>query len=397
MPLKKTEVDPTLYSPRDLSQADRNKFRDLSRKSAAAKARSLSGEGEASIHPINKPIFKPLKLMPKLPSNGFKALSLFSGGGGLDLSYERAGFTHVASYEWLEEAAGTLSKSRPDWRIYGGEMEGDVRNVDWREYQKKIDVLHGGPPCQPFSTAGRQKGKKDPRDMIPEFVRAVLEVQPKVFQMENVPALTQSKFSKYIEETLIAPLSNLYEITMSLHHVADFGVPQQRKRIFFVGTLKSKNLTYQEPAATHTWDHLSNKPKHNELSLFQDRRRKTLGARRALGLPDIGIDRLAPTIRSTLNGPRNTTSINSSSAAERSWEKIGIWPNGVAANRSNAQSFPAKDDRFRLSVPDVALLQGFPASWKFQGPTYMKLGQIGNAVPPPLGYAVAAQIAKSLG
>ena len=121
-----------------------------------------------------------------------------------------------------------------------------------------------------------------------------------------------------------------------------------------------------------------------------------LGVREALGLPDIGRDAPAPTRRSTLTGPRNTTSISSSSSAARKWAEIEVWPNGVAPSREEAHVFVAKNGHFRLSVLDCAVLQGFPEDWLFQGPTYMQLGQLGNAVPPPLRYSVAVSVAEYL-
>ncbi len=118
--------------------------------------------------------------------------------------------------------------------------------------------------------------------------------------------------------------------------------------------------------------------------------------RTALGLPDIGIDGLAPTVRSTLTGPRHTTSILSSVSAQRAWAELQIWPNGVAKSRSLAARFPPENGHFRLAVADVALLQGFPSWWQFHGAAYMALGQIGNSVAPPVGYRVGLAVADAL-
>ena len=120
------------------------------------------------------------------------------------------------------------------------------------------------------------------------------------------------------------------------------------------------------------------------------------GARWALGLPEIGYDALASTIRSSLTGPRHTTSILSSVSSRSAWERLEIWPNGVAPTREQARIFVAKNGHFRLAVPDVALMQGFPEDWPFAGAVYMALGQIGNAVPPPIAYSVAASVADAI-
>jgi DNA (cytosine-5)-methyltransferase 1 len=121
-----------------------------------------------------------------------------------------------------------------------------------------------------------------------------------------------------------------------------------------------------------------------------------MGVREALGLAGIGIDGLSPTIRSTLTGPRHTTSILSSVSAQRVWAELEIWPNGVAATRRRAAQFPTQNDHTRLSVADCALLQGFPSWWSFHGAVYMSLGQIGNSVSPPVAYQVGRSVGAAL-
>lgn len=368
-----------------LTDADRERYRRIADESRERKAAAVSGRGPEPVHPINVPRLDPNDLMPSCPSNGLRALSLFSGGGGLDLGFDRAGFTHVASYELLEDAASTLRQARPSWRVAGG-AEGDVRGVDWRPLRGDVDVVHGGPPCQPFSMAGRQRGHADPRDMFPEFVRTVRETYPRAFVAENVPALLNAKFASYVERTIVGPLSQRYHVRQFVLHAEAFGVPQIRRRVIFVGFRSKRDAArFDPPARTHA----IRGEAHPELP-------PVMGVREALGLPDIGVDALAPTLRSTLNGPRNTTSIVSSSSAARKWAAIQVWPNGVAPDREKARAFVAKNKHFRLSTKDVAVLQGFPEEWPFQGPTYMVLGQIGNAVPPPLGYALARSVAAAL-
>ncbi|NER38525.1 MAG: DNA (cytosine-5-)-methyltransferase [Oscillatoria sp. SIO1A7] len=389
------------YQGWDLSEEEREIYRQRSKESSRAKAQALRGEGPKPIHPINLPRLNPENLMQPLAQNGGKALSLFSGCGGLDLGFERAGFGHLAAYDILNEAGVTLTRNRPQWKVFAGQ-EGDVTKMDWRQYRDLVDVLHGGPPCQPFSAAGRQKGREDSRDMFPEFVRAILEIEPLAFVAENVPALASKKFSGYVREIIELPLAPRYHIARFMLAASDFGVPQVRKRVFWVGFReKAKAAKYREPEPTHDWQHLAAAKSKQpvQLSLFSscDRSKKTcMGVREALGLPDIGIDALAPTIRSGLTGPRHTTSILSSVSAQKVWEKILIWPNGVAGNRQKAHLFVAKNGHFRLSVPDCGIIQGFPESWSIYGPTYMALGQIGNAVPPPMAYQVAVSVARAL-
>ena len=215
----------------DITEEQREVYRQRSKQSSLAKAKALRGEGPSPIHPINKPKLNTENLMPQLPSNGFSTLSLFSGGGGLDLGFDRAGFTHVASYDKLAEAGVTLRQARPHWQVFAGE-QGDVTKVDWREYRGLVDVIQGGPPCQPFSVAGRQKGNSDSRDMFPEFVRAVLEIEPVAFVAENVTALVGKKFSHYVREYIERPLQQQYYLTRFVLEASSFGVPQVRKAGF---------------------------------------------------------------------------------------------------------------------------------------------------------------------
>ena len=359
----------------------------MSQSSRMAKLAAIRGEGKNPLHEVNVPRLDPAILMPQLPQHGLRSLSLFSGGGGLDLGFERAGFHHVASWDVLEQTALTLKRNRPDWEVHGG-PDGDVTKVRWRALRGMADVVHGGPPCQPFSVAGRQRGPMDERDMFPAFVQAVLGIQPLAFVAENVAALGWPKFRSYLNEMVLDPLTPNYRIAQIELRAEEFGVPQQRRRLVFVGFRRKRRvIQWQPPLPTHST--LLHAHANGHLP-------RCRGARWALGLTDTGYDALAPTIRSSLTGPRHTTSILSSVSSRSAWQRLEIWPNGVAPTREQARAFVAENGHFRLSVPDVGLLQGFPENWAFAGAVYMSLGQIGNAVPPPLAYSVASSVAEAL-
>lgn len=319
--------------------------------------------------------YNPNKDMKLLPSNGLKALSLFSGGGGLDLGFERAGYDHLGSYEILDFAGDTLKHNRKKWHVSSGLEDGDVRNVDWSSYLGKVDILHGGPPCQPFSIAGRRNGSEDNRDMFPEFRRAVQTVKPKVFMAENVLGFLSKRFSEY-KDDLIKSLSKEYQVFQFKISSASFGVPQDRQRAILIGVHKDIKKTFD----------------HNEIQVMKTPRY----VRAALGLSDIGYDSFAPTLRCTLSGPRQTTSIANSTASVVKWTKLGIWPHGVSPNRSVASQFPTKNNTYRLCVEECQLLQGFPLNWKFEGPVYKRLGMVGNSVCPPVAYNLAKAIREQL-
>ena len=396
-----TGTDASWYDGWKIDSKQREKYSTLSKNSYKAKLRAVTENKIGYYQKINVPKLNPSDLMPKLKNNGLRTLSLFSGGGGLDLGFDLAGFIHVASYEILDFAAKTIKQNRPKWNVFTG-TDGDVTNIDWRKYRGKVDVIHGGPPCQPFSTAGKQKGSDDVRDMIPEFVRCVKEVEPKAFVAENVSGLTSKKFKKYLNDTLFTPLKDDYNINMFTLHAAGFGVPQIRKRVIFVGIKKYKNAKkYVQPVEIFDFSHLKKGSQNNietspTLFDFNENKEKCMGVREALGFNECDNDTIAPTLRCTLTGPRSTTSILSSTSAQKVWKSVGIWPNGVQGNREKASAFETKDGTFRLSVADCAILQGFPENWIFNGPVYQALGQIGNSVAPPMAYHIAKSIAHTL-
>lgn len=372
----------------DLTPAQRERYRETSKRSRLRKLSLLSGTPEGT-HAQPGPLVSQLDpddLMPHIPSNGLKCLSLFSGGGGLDLGFERAGFSHIASVELLDICGDTLRHNRPHWSVLTGANDGDVRNIDFKAFQG-VDVVQGGPPCQPFSTAGKQAGENDPRNMWPQFVRCVLETQPRVFVAENVPGLLDKKFAGFVRQNIEEPLSPLYTIFKFKLAAHDFGVPQARRRVFFVGfRYQADAARWQEPTPTHG----------DVKTLFGPMLPRNT-VRKSLGLPLGTFDDVAPTLRSGFTGPRKTTGVINSKASQATWHKLGIWPSGVQRTRAAAAAFTAENGHHRLSVEECALIQGFPTSWKFSGAVYQALGQIGNSVCPPVAYAVARQVARALG
>lgn len=391
-------TDANWYTGWNISKDERLRYSKLSKESAKAKQKALAENRIGFYQIINKPKLNPEKLMPKIKSNGLKALSLFSGGGGMDLGFDKAGFDHLASYELLNFAADTIRLNRPNWNVYSGE-NGDVTEIDWFQYRGRVDVVHGGPPCQPFSTAGRQKGSQDVRDMVPEYVRCIRESEPRAFVLENVHGLSSKKFVMYLQNVLYKPLEKDYHIKQFVLNASGFGVPQIRKRLIFVGIRSTELKDFEIPQDTHDYSHLNRKSKGKGETIPFNRstmRKKCLGVREALGLNNSGFDTIAPTLRCTLTGPRSTTSILSSTSAKKVWDSINIWPNGVQISREKASSFETKNGSFRLSVEDCAVIQGFPQSWKFVGPVYKILGQIGNSVAPPMAYNIAKSISQCL-
>lgn len=373
--------------PYDLTDDQRDRYRETSRRSAARKLSLLKGFDHSKVRgsaPGSR--LDPFDLMPALEPNSLSCISLFSGGGGLDLGFERAGFAHHASFEILDVCGETLRANRPAWNVRSGQSDGDVQAATFTSF-RGIDVVHGGPPCQPFSTAGKQAGANDPRNMWPSFVRCVLQARPRAFLAENVPGLLDSKFEDFVARYILAPLDSSYTIFKFKLSAQDFGVPQARKRVIFVGFRSALDAArWQQPM-----------PTHDDVDTLFERLLPRNTARRSLGLCDIGFDTVAPTVRSGFTGPRKTTGVVNSQASLRTWAKLEIWPNGVQPSRAIADAYPPENGHYRLSVSDCALLQGFPEEWRFAGAVYQALGQIGNSVCPPAAYAVARHLAMALG
>ena len=378
-----------------LTDKKRDDYRQTSQDSRLAKSSAKLGL-LTSLHKVNVPRLDACALMPQLEDNNLSCLSLFSGGGGLDLGFDRAGYRHVASYELIPICKETLTGNRPNWSVFGGPDSGDVTKVEWDSYKTGVDIVHGGPPCQPFSIAGEQKGIDDERNMWGEFIRAVNTIKPKAFVAENVLGILNPKFEQFVKIYILDKLKD-YKIVKFEMNSSDYGVPQIRRRVFFVGFRSAKDFNrFEIPQPTHQWRPKDGFSEQETIPLFEGVLQRTMGVREALGLSDTKFDNLAPTIRSGFTGKRNTTSVLNSSAGQKTWGDMEVWPNGVQQDRLAASSFPAKNQHFRLSVQDVALLQGFPQSWKFSGAVYQVLGQIGNSVAPPVAYQVAKNVALAL-
>ncbi len=373
--------------PYELTDEQRSRYRETSIRSQLRK-RALLRDHNADSPDFGTSLgdrLDPNDLMPLLERKGLTSLSLFAGGGGLDLGFERAGFEHRAAFEILDICGTTLLSNRPGWDVRAGDAAGDVRSAVFTPF-RGVDVVHGGPPCQPFSTAGKQAGANDPRNMWPDFVRCVLQTRPRAFVAENVPGLLDRKFESFVAENIVAPLDGSYTVFRFKLAAHDFGVPQARRRVFFVGFRAARDAArWVQPM-----------PTHGDVDGLFGRLLPRNTARQSLGLPESGRDEVAPTLRSGFTGPRNTTGVLNSKAALKVWNDLRLWPNGVQHSRAIANAYPPENGHFRMSVADCALLQGFPADWQFSGAVYQALGQIGNSVCPPVAYAVARQVALAL-
>lgn len=206
-----------------------------------------------------------------------RSLELFSGAGGLAKGLEQAGFEHVQFVEFNKHACNSLRENFDPLSVFCG----DVRDFDFSQFDN-IDLVAGGPPCQPFSMAGKHMAYDDARDMFPYAAKAVSFYHPKAFIFENVKGLLRPSFSVYFSYIILRltfpevtargdelwsdhykRLSDIewnthtgvkYSVKFRLMNAADYGVPQIRERVFIVGTRSDLNANWQFPKHTHDAD-----------------------------------------------------------------------------------------------------------------------------------------------
>lgn len=349
-----------------------------------------------------------------------RAMSLFSGAGGMDVGFVRAGFRVVVASEIDAYACNTFRMNHPKAEL----IEGDVtEHIEELGLLKNIDVIFGGPPCQGFSVAGKMSAS-DPRSaLVFSFVELVERVRPNTFVMENVKSLaTLAKFSD-IRTQLISRFRKAgYCVQMHILNAKDFGVPQSRERVFFVGVRSqgyseealhaqkslTKSLSLRKKTAPTLREVITSLGKQG--SLRNDRvcnAKITLAKKPVLrkspyagmlfngqGRP-LNPDGWASTLPASMGGNR-TPIVDEQHLYEHkpSWVEQyhrHLMNGGEPSGLNEVPSYLR-----RLTINEVALLQGFPEEYEFCGPSSRVYTQIGNAVPCDLAYAVADAIASLL-
>jgi DNA (cytosine-5)-methyltransferase 1 len=361
------------------------------------------------------------------------AIDLFCGAGGLSEGFRQAGF-HVLAGQDLDPVFGqTFSATHAEASFLAGPIQ-DVAASDLMRAAGvkpgQLDVIVGGPPCQGYSVYNHQRGTDDPRaGLFHEYLRIVKEIQPRWLVMENVTGITSIAGGAIVREIQSRMRELGYRVEMRLLKAEEFGVPQERRRIFFIAT-REDVTTIPFPQRTHghglqpfvtVWDAISDLP---SLENGEDR-----GLLHYQVPPQNAFQALLRGDRSVIHN--HSASRLSKINEERmrhippggSWRDIpfDLLPTGMKkAKRSDhtkrygrprndelsctiltkcdvhwgAYIHPEQDRAF--TVREAARLQSFPDSFDFKGSRTEQFVQVGNAVPPLLGKAVATALRSAI-
>ena len=383
-----------------------------------------------------------------------RSVELFAGAGGLAMGMGRAGFDHAAVVEWDHDSCETFRYNQRNhaddvaqWPLF----EVDARAFDYRTINGEVMVVSGGPPCQPFSLGGKHRGHMDERDMFPEAVRAVRELQPKAFIFENVKGLLRQSFTSYFEyihlqlahpeltrrrgEPWERHCSRLerhhtsngatatYNVVYRLLNAANYGVPQRRERVFLVGFRSDLGVEWSFPDATHCEDELlrdqwitgdywerhrvarcnRRAPSANLVPRIARLRNDDMFTRglpwgtvrdAIMGLPDPERYMSNGVANHVLNPGARCYPGHTGSPLDEPAKTLKAGDHGVPGGE-NMLLRPDGSVRY-FTVREAARLQTFPDGYVFCGSWTETMRQLGNAVPVRLAEVIARSVATTL-
>jgi DNA (cytosine-5)-methyltransferase 1 len=349
--------------------------------------------------------------------------SLYSGCGGLDLGFARAGMRPAWANDIDAHAVETYSKiskvTDPQWKdaaqLFEGHSSvvGDVRAAARELRPGMADVVIGGPPCQGFSVAGRMD-PDDPRSRhVFNFLEVVARMRPRAFVMENVAALARNRRWADVISTLAAVAGRDYDVRLLVLNASHWGVPQARERMFLVGLPRSTGglvmpLAPTAACAPNVGSMLRRMPAAGtpgNLSLCTAR--ITMAKIPVLRLSPfagmlfngqgrpVDLNRPAPTLPATMGGNR-TPIIDLSQLEQGADPWVVGYHRHLMAGGAPLAMLPPEARLRRLTVEEAAAIQTFPSDMQWSGPQSARFRQIGNAVPPVLAWHVARAVRTAL-
>jgi len=386
--------------------------------------------------------------------NQLQSIELFAGAGGLGLGFSLNDVGHKAVVEWDRYACDTLRNNKrcgvEPVAHWADVTEGDVRSFSYAGFEG-LDLVTGGPPCQPFSMGGKARGFLDERDMFPQAVRAVREVRPRAFVFENVRGLTRASFYNYFSYILLQlefpslqanpneewmkHLARLekhktkggkseYHIVARLVNAANYGVPQKRERVFIVGFRADIHRPWTFPTETHSFDALLRdqwvtgdywernrvaKKHRPEQPLRIEKKLAMLRGTDPASLPQPWL-----TVRdaiSDLPDPEKRPTVELVQA-HRFQSGAKTYPGHTGspldepakALKAGGHGVPGGENMLRrpdgsvryFTVRECARIQTFPDNFIFEGTWSETMRQLGNAVPVRLAQRVAGSVCELL-
>lgn len=311
----------------------------------------------------------------KMCNRVLTCVEICAGAGGQALGLAEAGFFHVALVEYEQEYCNVLKLNRPEWNV----ICADVKDFNGSLYYN-VDLLAGGVPCPPFSVAGKQLGSEDERDLFPEAIRLIKEINPKAVMLENVRGFMDPQFDTY-RKSILSQIEDagFHKPHITLLNASDYGVPQLRPRVVIVAIRKDIPDTFRYPLpskepAPSVGKTLYDLIKENGWHQADEWKRKA--------------NRIAPTI---VGGSKKHGGPDLGPArARKAWRELGVDGSGIA-NEAPAPDFVGAP---KLTPRMVARIQGFPDPWTFGKKKTAACRMIGNAFPPPVAKAVGEEIRK---
>lgn len=332
------------------------------------------------------------------PLRNYNSIELFAGAGGMALGFEKAGIHHELLNEIDKHSCSTLRNNRPKWNV----VEDDIKNVDFRSYKNKIDIVTGGFPCQSFSAAGKKLGFEDTRGtLFFEFARCIKEVQPKIFVGENVKGLfhhDNGRTLQVIKDTIAELGYTLIEpkVLKAMY----YKVPQKRERLFLIGVRNDlaeniEHFKFPDPyTQVLTLDDAFNKGKLFDTDVpnsvgdtYPQRKKEILDF-----VPQGGYWKDLPDDlqREFMKGSYFLGGGKTGLARRLSMSAPSLTLVCSPSMKQTERCHPLETRP--LTVRESARIQTFPDTWEFMGPKTQAYKQIGNAVPVNLAWSIARSI-----
>jgi len=324
-----------------------------------------------------------------------KIISLFSGAGGLDIGFYKAGFQTIWANEFDSKIWDTFEHNFPNVYL----EKKDIRKIHCSDIPNDIDGIIGGPPCQSFSEAGKGLGEKDSRGkLFFEYVRILQDKNPKFFVAENVSGILHNKH-KQTRDKLIKEFNLLdYDVSFQLLNANDYDVPQDRKRVFFIGYRKDLNKKFNLPCPRHKKLLLKNVIWDLKDNAVETKHNKPLNGSCYLANHEYMSGGFSP-IYMSRNRVRSWN--EPSFTIQASGRHAPIHPQAPKMEKvkKDVMKFvQGKENMYRrLSVRECARIQTFPDDYEFlYNNLYDGYKMVGNAVPINLSYIIAEQIKQDL-